>query len=337
MVHSEPDRKTMRGGEMPPKPFFDCGGQGCRIISGKKKVRFFWEIFLNSRDPSWFERKPRTTFLLIFSSFLAILFLVTEVILKIFLPFSAATIGHLNSPQAMRYGWGYSPHAAIDLLDPDTGEVYQDRTNSQGWRDKERTLNINNTRKSFRIVVIGDSCTFGAIVPADKIYTRLLENKLTGKGYNVEVINISYGGWDAEQELETLKNEGLLYHPNLIILQFCTNDLGGDACSENPALSAANAKLQKPFYYRFGENGGLVRERNDYFYKVYVRSFENRLRSLVYHSEILKRLHYLSVVFRTQGVHAPRNNTVYRITNDNLLRFRLVYQLDQNDPVIASF
>jgi lysophospholipase L1-like esterase len=76
---------------------------------------------------------------------------------------------------------------------------------------------------------LGDSVTFGAIVPAKKNYTRVLGDKLINNGYNVEVINIAYGGWGTDQELEALINEGLRFKPNLIIVQFCKNDITDNA------------------------------------------------------------------------------------------------------------
>ena len=50
--------------------------------------------------------------------------------------------------------------------------------------------------------------TFGAVVSDNNMYTRILENTLQSAGYNVEVINISYGGWGTDQELEALNKRG---------------------------------------------------------------------------------------------------------------------------------
>ena len=55
---------------------------------------------------------------------------------------------------------------AVTMYDPDTGQHYVQRTNNHGWRDRDRTF-INHTN-SFRILVLGDSVTFGATVPAEK-------------------------------------------------------------------------------------------------------------------------------------------------------------------------
>ena len=74
--------------------------------------------------------------------------------------------------------------------------------------------------------MLGDSVTYGAIVGQADTYTAVLERKLRANGVDAEVINISYGGWGADQELEALTLEGLAYKPDLVILQFCHNDGG---------------------------------------------------------------------------------------------------------------
>ncbi len=286
------------------------------------------------KSSPWFARHPRLTLFLAAAIGIGVLILVCELLLRLFLPFTYVTIGHTESPHARLYGWGYNPHELARIMNPDTGEVYWDRVNSRGWRDRERTL--ENTRGSFRIVVIGDSVTFGAIVPAAQIYTRLLEDRLQREGYNVEVINISYGGWDPEQELEALKNEGILYRPDLVILQFCANDLGGPACAPDPAAAAAAADKPKPFYYRFDEAGRLVRMTNDYYFDIYRRSLTNRLKALVSHSELLKRMYYLAVVMKLKnmGVAAATATPRYVITADNLARLQAVFALPANDAAL---
>ena len=106
--------------------------------------------------------------------------------------------------------------------------------------------------------------TFGATVPSDKVYTRVLEDMLRQDGYNVEVINIGYGGWGTDQELEALRNEGVRYKPNLVIIQFCSNDLTDNLVFANSdeqkeALRAGVHRALKPFYYTISDDGRLLR------------------------------------------------------------------------------
>jgi hypothetical protein len=115
-----------------------------------------------------------------------------ELALRFFAP-RVVTIGHRDAPKAARYGWALNPHELIAVLDPDTGAVYTDYTNSEGWRDRERTT--RRRPNTLRILAIGDSVTYGAIVGQADTYTAILERKLGAKGVNAEVMNIAYGAW----------------------------------------------------------------------------------------------------------------------------------------------
>lgn len=93
------------------------------------------------------------------------------------------------------------------------------RTNSRGLRDREYSIEKPNGVN--RIVVIGDSFTWGWGVGDQEIYTEILEASLQG----VEVINLGVTAFDTPQELKYLKMEGMNYEPDMIILGFCLNDI----------------------------------------------------------------------------------------------------------------
>lgn len=229
-----------------------------------------------------------------------------EIILSYYFPYNIATIGHLKSENSEKYGWGFNPGEIINILDPDTGDTYSARANNRGWRDRDRTW--ENPNNSFRILILGDSVTFGAIVPAEKVYTRILEDRLISEGYNIEVINISYGGWGTDQEYEALKLEGLLYKPNIIILQFCTNDL-----SDNISFLKYANGVSKPFYYSTNQNGELVRYKNTNFV---INEYNKRLlKNIIASSEMLKRIYgiYLKLKFSPRYEFAIDANKIFKI------------------------
>ncbi len=93
------------------------------------------------------------------------------------------------------------------------------RTNSRGLRDKEYTLNKPEGIK--RIVVIGDSFTWGLGVNDDEIYTERLESMLP----NTEVINLGVVGYNTVQETIYFQREGIKYDPDILIIQFYSNDI----------------------------------------------------------------------------------------------------------------
>jgi hypothetical protein len=91
--------------------------------------------------------------------------------------------------------------------------------NAKGYRDAEHAM-LNPTA-SVRIVILGDSFTFGDGVADDEIYPRLLQRKA---GPNVEIISLAKDGWGTADQLAALRREGLAYHPHIVVLGVVTND-----------------------------------------------------------------------------------------------------------------
>jgi len=96
------------------------------------------------------------------------------------------------------------------------------RSNSQGFRDDE--WEIGKRDGDTRIMVIGDSLTFGNCVRVEDTFTAVLKNSLHAKGMNVDVFRAAVGGWSTYDELDFLKAEGLRYNPDLVIVGFYIND-----------------------------------------------------------------------------------------------------------------
>lgn len=180
---------------------------------------------------------------------------VGEAILRAWAPVSLVTIGHRFNANASLYGWGFDARERIVIPDPDTGEVHVDYTNAAGWRDRDHAR--GRVPGVFRVLVLGDSVTYGAIVGLEDVYTRLLERTLLDKGYSVEVISVALGRWGTDQELEALRLEGLSYAPDLVIVQFTGNDPWDNVAPIEDGV--------KPFHYEVGPDGSLVRRSNPLF------------------------------------------------------------------------
>lgn len=93
-------------------------------------------------------------------------------------------------------------------------------TNSLGYRNKEFTLEKKDGTK--RILVLGDSMTFGVGVKDDETYPYLLEQLLKQKSQtNIEVINAGFtDGFSPDSYYVHLKKRGLLLKPDLVVLGF---------------------------------------------------------------------------------------------------------------------
>jgi lysophospholipase L1-like esterase len=270
----------------------------------------------------------------------AVCLLAMEAVLRFVFPIQVVTIGLQDAPKADRYGWALNPHQLIRILDPDSGAVYTDYANSEGWRDRERT--IQRRPDTLRILVIGDSVTYGATVGQLDTYTALLERKLRENGVDAEVINISYGGWGTDQELEALTLEGISYKPDLVILQFATNDPFDVAYF---ASRDQNVLRVKPFYYELDASGTLQRHVNPFFKTDPPPvTLWDRLRNLAKHLEILRTstILYRSYQARaSSGVTALRADGLrsrpqYAIKAGRIEHVKLALHVDESAPLIQS-
>ena len=116
--------------------------------------------------------------------------------------------------------------------------------NSKGLRDREYPyLKPPGTK---RILVLGDSYTWGYGVANEEIYTEVLEETLQQKYPHYEVINAGVSGWGTDQQYLFLVNEGLKYSPDLVIVAHFFNDL-------DEILHTMMYGLQKPMFTMQGD------------------------------------------------------------------------------------
>jgi len=92
------------------------------------------------------------------------------------------------------------------------------RTNSSGFRDRERTR--ERASAASRIVALGDSFTWGAGITYDDTFVTLLEQKLQAEQPGAEVMNLGASGFQPDEYLSVLTWHGLQYHPDLVLMNF---------------------------------------------------------------------------------------------------------------------
>jgi hypothetical protein len=93
-------------------------------------------------------------------------------------------------------------------------------SNSKGLRGRTE-YDYRGAVGKKRIVVLGDSFTFGAEMSDEDTYSRLLESALP----NTEVLNFGVQGYGHDQMLLYLKEEGVKYHPDIVIVGFAYLDI----------------------------------------------------------------------------------------------------------------
>ena len=126
--------------------------------------------------------------------------------------------------------------------------------NSLGFRD-EREYSLVKGPTTFRILVLGDSVTFGHGSVGEHTYPFLFEQKLKAWRPDVDwqVWNMGVPGYNTSQELAYLLQVGPAYHPDLVVLGFFENDLiqNDDVPStvqNNTMVSVLKSLVQRHLY-----------------------------------------------------------------------------------------
>jgi lysophospholipase L1-like esterase len=108
-------------------------------------------------------------------------------------------------------------------LAPNQREKFQGvwvTTNSRGFRDRDYGPRSDATR----IVVLGDSITFGAAVAQDEAYPKALERLLNRRG-RAEVINCAVSGYNFIQYAVNYEHKARAYEPDLAIIEMFGDDM----------------------------------------------------------------------------------------------------------------
>jgi hypothetical protein len=111
--------------------------------------------------------------------------------------------------------------------------------NALGFRDT-RDYEVAKRPNTFRILILGDSVTFGHGCLFETTYPRLLEERLRAWKPNVDwqVWNLSVPGYNTSQELAQLREVAARWQPDLAIVSFFINDLNDNAVLAVPGWVA---------------------------------------------------------------------------------------------------
>jgi hypothetical protein len=135
-------------------------------------------------------------------------------------------------------GWTLKP----DLRDvPFRGKLVN--SNARGLRGRQE-FGYEKPPGVTRIVVLGDSFTFGEEVGDDETYAHALQTLIP----NSEVLNLGVHGYGHDQMLVYLQEEGVKYHPDIVLLGFMPDDMPRNILSfrdyAKPRFAVRNGRLE---------------------------------------------------------------------------------------------
>jgi lysophospholipase L1-like esterase len=117
--------------------------------------------------------------------------------------------------QTYRYdstlGWSLTPNSDAVSEPPNNPVEY--RINADGQRE-DRDYPLQRLPNVSRIVVLGDSRTFGFRIAATDRFSELLELRLR----DAEVVNMGVSAYGIDQELLMLQTKGVPYRPDLVLV-----------------------------------------------------------------------------------------------------------------------
>lgn len=112
--------------------------------------------------------------------------------------------------------------------------------NSLGLRDVEHDHEKRDG--AYRILILGDSFIEGFNVDFADHFLPRLRAKLAGLSPRIEVIGAGVSAWGTDQELLYFLEEGIKYHPDLVVLAF---NPGNDVAENSPGVGLPKPRVAK--------------------------------------------------------------------------------------------
>jgi len=148
-------------------------------------------------------------------------------------------LGHSNN-KSIDISW-----KKADLWSNYTPNPLSNRCNKYGYRYGGGPKKYG----AIRILCIGGSTTWGDGVPwGDQSYPAQLEKYLSGKGYNVDIVNAGVPYYTSAEVLTNLCFKGIYSEPDIVLVHTGGNDIG-------PLTSP---KKYKPDYSHWRQVGGMI-------------------------------------------------------------------------------
>jgi hypothetical protein len=166
---------------------------------------------------------------------LALGLLAAELILRVVNPGYLQELYAEESSNVYSETYGWRPRAGFK----GTEDGRRLTINRRGYRGPEHPY--ERTPGRTRVVIVGDSISFGEGVDDERTFSALLESRSS----KLEVVNLAVGGYGTDQELIMLDREGLRYRPDVVLLGFC---LFSDFTDNTLPSALFDARQPKPYF-----------------------------------------------------------------------------------------
>jgi len=196
-----------------------------------------------------------------------------------------------------------------------------------------REYSLRKGPDTFRILVLGDSVTFGHGAPYEQTYPRLFEDRLKAWRPDVDwqVWNAAVPGYNTSQELAQLREVGGRFQPDLVVVGFFWNDLFDNRPTEQPGraciLAVDTLAFARRHFYSF-----------EFYKRVYLtarwrwsRTKEDRLRA-----EHVDDEQQLLAAAGDAAAATQRLTPFERLTDEQVERLTCSYGMKANPDTVPA-
>ena len=214
------------------------------------------------------------------------------------------------------------PNNFYRVKSPEYDVVYH--INAEGFRDHQTYLDRAKPPETKRILLLGDSFTYGEGVPYEATWGRTLERYLNQGEEKVEIVKAGIPAYDTRTCYLLLKELAAQYQPDMVLLGFLPNDLFTNQSLSSETTKAASGALsqkQRSWSFRDLELHGVVfAERllmnSDAFYcSLYVNT--NRARFYVNPSseQVRRKMDLTKDLFRLMADFCRREQMLFTVVS----------------------
>ena len=197
-------------------------------------------------------------------------------------------------------------------------------TNSFGARSIIQKGYLNQINQSIKILVVGDSFTMDPYVGNNEMWYSILANKMSkNTKQNVEVLAFGGGAYGSLQQLLLLqryKKDIDNFSPNILILQFCSNDFANNSFNIEKASFALSQYMRRP--YLINDEIYYYNSLFTFFFKKNILTRESRIfAKSIFLFEFFVKKYFLS----NSNITENKINEAKNITQNILTKIRNLY------------